>query len=212
MSKSEAETYRPLFPTKHIPIVLVSIVQAASTLKKKTERDREDWITRRLHARLIRIREFRDGPFDIRLQPEIPALDIDADTPAGRIDLLVSCALGHEAYFAIEAKKLRVCSSDGRISFHGNREYVMDGMMRFVNGQYAPRMDASAMLGYVFDGKIDKARSNIDKSVRNKAAVLKLAHPGQLIRSPILAEMHIDETRHNLSNRSFTLYHVFIAV
>ena len=212
MSKSKADAYRPLFPTKHIPIVIASIVQAASTLKKKTERDREDWITRRLHARLIRIREFRDGPFDIRLQPEIPSLDIDADTPAGRIDLLVSCGLGHEVYFAVEAKRLRVCSSDGRVAFHGSREYVLDGMMRFVSGQYAPHMEASAMLGYVFDGKIDKARSSIDKSVRNKAKVLKLAHPGQLIQSPILAEMHVDETRHALTDRSFTLYHVFIAV
>ncbi|MBI5591540.1 MAG: hypothetical protein HY881_13765 [Deltaproteobacteria bacterium] len=212
MSNRVAEAYRPLFPTKHIPIVLVSIVQAASTFSKKTDRDREDWITRRLHARLIRIREFRDGPFDIRLQPEIPSLDIDADTPAGRIDLLVSCGLGHEVYFAIEAKRLRVCSSDGRVSFHGSREYVMDGMMRFVSGQYAPHMEASAMLGYVFDGKIDKARSSIDKSVRKKATNLKLAHPGQLIRSPILAEMHIDETRHELSERFFTIYHVFIPV
>ncbi len=212
MSNREAEAYRPLFPTKHIHVVLVSIVQAARTLTKKTDRDREDWITRRLHARLIRIREFRDGPFDIRLQPEIPCLDIDADKPAGRIDLLVSCGLGHEVYFAIEAKRLRVCSSDGRVSFHGSREYVVDGMMRFVNGQYAPHMKAGAMLGYVFDGKIEKARSNIDKSVRKEAIDLKLTHPGQLIRSPILAEMHVDETRHELSKRSFTIYHVFIAV
>jgi len=157
MSNREAEAYRPLFPTKHIPIVLISIVQAASTLTKKTDRDREDWITRRLHARLIRIREFRDGPFDIRLQPEIPSLDPDADTPAGRIDLLVSCGLGHEVYFAVEAKRLRVCSSNGHITSSGSREYVLAGMMRFVNGQYAPHMEAGAMLGYVFDGKIDKA-------------------------------------------------------
>lgn len=212
MRSSEAEAFQQLFPSKHISIVLVSIVQAAKTLTKKSDRDREDWITRRLHARLTGIPEFRDGPLDIRPQPEIPSLDPDADTPAGRIDLLVSCGLGHEVYFAIEAKRLRVCSSDGRLTFHGSREYVMDGMMRFVNGQYAPRMEASAMIGYVFDGKINKARSSIDKFVRNKATDLKLAHPGQLIRSPILAEMHIDETRHDLSDRSFTIYHVFIAV
>ncbi|MFH0725600.1 MAG: hypothetical protein V2B19_04485 [Pseudomonadota bacterium] len=212
MSKNAAVTYRQLFPTKHIPIVLSFLIQAGDTLRKKTDNDREDWITRRLHARLIRIQEFRDGPLDIRLQPEIPAIDLDADTPAGRIDLLVSCGFGHEVYFAVEAKRLRVCSSDGRIIFHGNSEYVLDGMMRFVRGQYAPHMEAGAMLGYVFDGKIDKARSNIDKSIRKNAVDLKLAHPGQLVRSPILAGMHVDETRHALIARSFTIFHVLFSV
>jgi len=213
MGNGEAQAYRRLFPTKHILVVLVSIVQAAHTLRKKTDRDREDWITRRLHARLIRIPEFRDGPLDIRPQPEIPSPDPDADTPAGRIDLLVSCSLGHEVYFAIEAKRLRLCSSTtGRVTFYGNREYVMDGMMRFVSGQYAPRMAAGAMLGYVFDGKVDKARSGIDRAIRKNAVKLELALQGGFMRSTILSEVHVDETRHDLMNRVFTIYHLLVAV
>ena len=212
MNGTEAEVYVQLFPRKHIPIILLSIVQAAGTLRKKTAKDREDWLTRRLHARLIRIPKFRDGPLDIRLQPEIPSPDIDADTPAGRIDLLVWCGLGHEVYFAIEAKRLRVSSADGRVTFSGSREYVKDGMMRFIRGQYAPHVKASAMLGYVFDGKIDKARLNVERSIQKNAVALRMAPSGRFVRSSILSEAPVDETNHGLPKRFFTIYHLFVTV
>ena len=212
MNGTEAEAYVRLFPTKHIPVILLAILQAAGTLRKKTDRDKEDRITRRLHARLIRVPKFRDGPLDLGLQPEIPSPDIDADTPAGRIDLLVWCGLGHEVYFAIEAKRLRVSSADGRVTFSGSREYVKDGMMRFIRGQYAPHVKASAMLGYVFDGKIDKARLNIERSIQRNAVTLRLAHPGRLLRSSILSEAEVDETNHVLPTRLFTIYHLFVGV
>ncbi len=212
MSATEAAAYVKLFPTRHIPIILLSIVQAAGALRKETHRDKEDWITRRLHARLIRIPQFRDGPLDIRLQPEIPSLDLDANTPAGRIDLLVSCGLGHEVYFAIEAKRLRVCKPDGRVIFYGSREYVTDGMMRFVSGQYAPHMRAGAMLGYVFDGKQDKARSSVEGSMRTNAGKLKLVPPHQLAQSSVLPGKDVAETYHALEKRPFTIYHLFLSV
>jgi hypothetical protein len=212
MSGIEAEAYVRLFPTKHIPIILLAILQAAGTLRKKTDRDKEDRITRRLHARLIRVPQFRDGPLDLGLQPEIPSPDIDADTPAGRIDLLVWCGLGHEVYFAIEAKRLRVCSADGRVTFSGSREYVKDGMMRFVNGQYAPHVKASAMLGYVFDGKIDKARLNVERSIQKNAVALRMAPSGRFVRSSILSEAPFDETNHGLPKGLFTIYHLFVTV
>ncbi len=213
MSGGEARAYKQLFPTKHIPIVLFSILQVGSTIRKKTENDREDWITRRLHRELIRIPEFRDGPLDIRPQPEIPSVNPDIDTPAGKIDLLVSCGLGHEVYFAIEAKRLRFCSPGGKKVSSGSHQYVMEGMMRFVRGQYAPHMEAGAMLGYVFDGNVREARSSVGRSVQNKAMALKLAHSkAGLMPSPILSGAAVDETRHDLTPRPFTIYHVFIAV
>lgn len=207
----EAEAFRQLFPERHIPVILASVFQAGETLRKKTDRDREDWITRRLYARLIRIRAFRDGPLGIHLKSEIVSSDDDADTPVGEIDLLASCGLGYEVYFALEAKKLRVRSSSGRL-VSGNDEYVNNGMMRFIAGQYAPFMEASAMLGYVFDGKVDKARSGIYGYIQGKEKELRLKHPKRLMRSDIVPDMPIDETRHDLGKRSFTVYHIFLAV
>lgn len=211
MTHKETGAYRQLFPQNQIPIILSSVFEASITLRKKKFDDREDWITRRLYSRLVRIPVYRDSALSIHLKPEIVSQDMDANTPAGEIDLLVSCSYGYEIYFAIEAKRLRVLLHSGRM-FLGNTEYVKDGMMRFVTEQYAPLMEASAMLGYVFDGNIDKARFGIDRTIQDKAEELRLKSPGRLIPSRILPDKPVDETIHDLGERSFTLYHVFIAV
>lgn len=207
----EARAYKKLFPQEHIPTILFSLHKAGTAVRKKTETDREDWITRRLYKKLISIYPYRDGPLDARLQPEIPFTYTDSNYPAGRIDILVSCGKGAEVYFAIEAKRLRYRSSKDEI-ISGSRDYVMDGMMRFISGQYAPYMKAGAMLGYVFDGKTGEARSGIDKAVQNKAVELRLNPPRQLTKSTVLPNRSVDETNHALAKRSFTIYHIFLAV
>ena len=208
---TDIKAYKKLFPQKHISTILSSLHQEGAIIRKKTNTDREDWITRRLHHKLVRIPIYRDGPLDARLQPEIPSKDPNSNYPGGRIDILIACAKGAEVYFAIEAKRLRVQYAGGKIRT-GNNEYVEDGMMRFVSGQYAPHMRAGAMLGYVFDGKTDKARSGIDKAVQNKAVKLRLKPPKKLVQSTVLPSKPVNETRHVLGKRDFTIYHVLVAV
>jgi hypothetical protein len=207
----EVRAFRVLFPKKHIPIILISILQAGENLRKKTGNDLEDWISRRLYWRLIRIYPFRDGPLDIRLQPEIVSIDSDENAPAGKIDFVVSCGLGAEIYFAIEAKRLRVRSTSGKMDA-GNDDYVNDGMMRFVSGQYAPFMKTGAMLGYVYDRDINKARSGVAGYIKSREKELKLTSPKRLARASILPDKAIYETRHELMERSFLIYHIFLAV
>lgn len=209
----DSEPFKRLFPEKHIPIILSAILQAGMSLHKETDYDKEDWITRRLHARIIRLPLFRDGPTTInfQLQPEIPSMNLDSNTPAGRIDLLVPCDRGYESYFAIEAKRLRFLSPGGRFKT-GNDEYVRHGMMRFIKGQYAPFMKTGAMLGYVFDGDIETARFDVGGYIVKKAGELRLRPPGRLAKSEILPRESVDETRHHLNDRSFTIYHIFIDI
>jgi hypothetical protein len=54
----EARAFEVLFPKRHISTVLNSILQAGENLRKKTANDLEDWISRRLYWRLIRIYPF----------------------------------------------------------------------------------------------------------------------------------------------------------
>jgi hypothetical protein len=206
-----ARPFIRLFPQEHIPIVVTSLIKAGEGLKKKTHNDFENWITRRLYRRAIRLFPFRDGPLDIRLQPEIVADDNDDGASSGQIDLLVSCGLGAEAYFAIEAKRLRVRLPSGKMDA-GNDDYINYGMMRFVSGQYAPYMKTGAMLGYVYDGDIKKARNGVARYILKKEKELKLIPPKRLARSEILPDKRIDKTRHALKNRIFTIYHVLLNV
>jgi len=211
MVGSEAGAFRKLFPKRHIPMVLSSVLIAGGTLRKKSGTEFENKITIRLCKELVKIPVFRDGPLDIRPQAGILSSDPDEDKLDGSADLLVSCGLGHKVYFVLEAKRLRVRSSKGRLD-SGSDEYVNNGMMRFVTGQYAPSMEAGAMLGYVFDGKTNLARSAVNKYVKSKAKELRLKPPKRLMRSHILQNMPLDETRHDLRKRAFTIYHIFIAV
>jgi len=209
MTRHPAGKFRRLFPREHIPAVLDSLLAAGVTLRKKTANDHENWISRRLYGRVIRIFPFRDGPLDIRLQPEIVETDLDEDKASGQIDFLVSCCLGAEVYFAIEAKRLRLRLTSGKLDA-GNDDYVNEGMMRFITGQYAPLMNTGAMLGYVYDGDIQKARSGVAGYIEREAVALSLI--GRFVRSSILPKKPIDETQHALRNRSFTIYHLFLAV
>lgn len=211
MVGSEAGAFRKLFPKRHIPMVLSSVLIAGRNLRKKSGTEFENKITIRLCRELVKIPVFRDGPLDIRPQAGILSSDSDEDKLGGSTDFLVSCGLGHEVYFVLEAKRLRVRSSKGRLG-SGSDKYVNNGMMRFVTGQYAPFMEAGAMLGYVFDGKTNLARSGVNKYVKSKAKELRLKPPKRLMRSHILQNMPLDETRHDLRKRAFTIYHIFIAV
>lgn len=204
--------YRRLFPQKHIPIILLLLLKVGKKLRKQSGTDREDWLTTRLHRQLIREPSFRDGPLQIHLQPDIVNSDVDPEKNRveGRLDLQVSCGYGVEVYFAIEAKRLRV-SFPGTF-FSGSREYVTGGMMRFVTGQYAPFMEAGAMLGYIYDGKIKNAHSDIDRHILKHEKALKLKEPKKLTPSTLITHQYIDETKHDLENRPFTVYHIFLAV
>ena len=94
----------------------------------------------------------------------------------------------------------------------GNDDHVNDGMMRFVTGRYSPYMKIGAMLGYVYDGEIGKARTGIAGYILKKAKELKLMPPKRLARSSILPDKLIDETRHDLEKRMFTIYHILLNV
>jgi len=212
MSQSSVGSYTKLFPAGQIPAILLLILQIGKNTHKKTPTDREDWITIRLHRQLIREPLFRDGPLQIDPQTDIVHSDTDPEisAPEGRLDLKVSCGHGYEVYFAIEAKRLRVSLPSGL--FLGGREYVKDGMMRFISGQYAPFMQSGAMLGYVFDSETGLAFTDIDRQIQKQADELKLKEPKKLSESPLFPMHPINETNHDLGNRSFTIFHLLFPV
>ncbi len=203
--------FRKLFPTGYIPIILANIFQAGETLRKKTSNEIENKLTRRLCVIMNQLPGFRDGPLSLHPQQELLPLEPDSDSPEGYVDILVSCGYGSETYFAIEAKRLRVRSAKGKMDA-GNNDYVNEGMMRFVSGQYAPFMTSGAMLGYVYDGDIQKACSGVGRYIKDKIKELRLMPPEKMKRSSLVATKEVYETRHDLTRRKFFIYHVFLGV
>jgi hypothetical protein len=134
----------------------------------------------------------------------------------GRTDLHFEFSTGVRKpwpYFAVESKRLHVTFPSGWKSLVS--EYVTSdqGVMCFVSGRYATDLDSGAMLGYVFDERVDDARSAISVSMRENQALLKTLPPHCLVQSTIVAGCtDIHETTHSLAPRAFTIYHLFVAV
>ncbi|MFO7605380.1 MAG: hypothetical protein R6W72_03620 [Desulfurivibrionaceae bacterium] len=201
----------PLFPTEEIPRILDTVLLHAETLEKTNETEREDVLSARLYKLLIKDKLFRSAPY-IPVPEHQIFDDSGKEGHSGRIDINFICPPGVETYFAFEAKRLHVTFPSGWQSLVG--EYVTgdQGMMCFVTGRYSGTQQAAAMLGYVFDGDIAKARRGIDNSVRKNAGLLKLSAPHGFHSSPILPGRPVDETCHQLVSRPFIIYHLLVSV
>ena len=206
-----AQEFRKLFPIGYIPIILTNIFLAGQTLRKKTPNEIENKLTRRLCMKMNQLPGFRDGPLSLHPQQELLPSEPGSDSPEGYVDILISCGYGSETYFAIEAKRLRVRSAKGKMDA-GNDDYVNEGMMRFVSGQYAPFMNTGAMLGYVYDGDFQEACSGVGRYIGGKIKELRLLPHGEMKRSSLVPLEEVYETHHDLTVRRFCIYHLFLSV
>ena len=77
----------------------------------------------------------------------------------GRVDMAVILDQDRDKYLAYECKRLNERRDDGRRSLA--REYVMDGLFRFVTGKYSENLPVGCMLGYVLDGKVQYAATRV---------------------------------------------------
>jgi len=208
--QGSTRAFHRLFPKKHVPAVLDAVLSCCEGLRKHSEKESENALTLHLYTKLILVSPFRDGPLDVSPQPQVVQDSGRDGMVVGQPDLKVTGGFGAHVYFAIEAKRLHVLLPSGKRA-SGASKYVDEGMMRFVSGLYAPRMSSSAMLGYVFDGDIKRARETIAKAVQSKATALKLQH-GVMRSSGILPAGQVSETQHDFAGRAFVIYHLLVAV
>ena len=77
----------------------------------------------------------------------------------GSVDMAVFLDQDRDTYLAYECKRLNERRDDGRRSLA--RKYVMNGLSRFVTGQYSENLPVGCMLGYVLDGDVVYAASSV---------------------------------------------------
>jgi hypothetical protein len=130
----------------------------------------------------------------------------------GRIDIKFVPAVSarEEVYFAFECKRLNVAENGTRRTLAP--EYVTEGMMRFVTGQYASSVGDGGMIGYVLDGQCDDAIQLVEQNISSRAAELRMTPPAGLAASSLRPKNGlIRETRHDVKqSRRFKLHHVFL--
>ncbi|MDR1281247.1 MAG: hypothetical protein LBK99_10555 [Opitutaceae bacterium] len=195
-----------------------------SGLRKRAPCESENSLSDRLYHRIVRDRFYRDKVSaelyrELSLYRDDTPVEEDTEPPCpgpiGRVDFIFKHGTGTQKpypEFVIEAKRLHVTfPRAGRHSLV--TEYVSgdQGMMCFISGRYAPTQRVGAMLGYVFDGKVAAARTEIAAAVAVNSAKLLLKQGTPLITTT-LSDIQADETWHALETREFRLFHLLAPV
>lgn len=177
--------------------------------------EKEDDITKRLCLALQRSRTARKLMFYVH--PQIVELDPATDDEFGRMDIGFyptnqPWVPKEDIYFCLECKRLNVVK-DGKPRAYAS-EYVKLGMVRFVTGQYARAVRHGCMVGYVRDGDMVKAMSNVEGQIVKQREILGMEPPGGSVGNGFLPRTTTArETRHKRAHDSqvFRLHHVFMA-
>ena len=206
-----ASDFVSLFPSDDIPGIIQSILTSVAPIARIFLCEKENDLTKRFYKVLCRNPEYRRGPIEPRLESSIVVFDGEEPDITGRADIIFTCGRGLETYFPVEAKRLYVTYPSGKMAPLVT-DYIKDGMMRYVTGQYASKMVEGAMLGYVCDNTVSAARKALDATVTSNTATLRLAGDGAWQTSALAVTPPIDETRHDLDGRKFTMYHILTKV
>jgi hypothetical protein len=207
--------WAPLFPEDEIPRILRIVERCASRLKKLHPLEIENDLSDRLRDLIDQDAEFR-REVDAELQREVPIYDRKRPKKRqlGRGDIKFLHGTGKTKpypYFLIEAKRLHVTFPSGWDSLV--RDYVTgsQGMMCFIEERYSRDLAAGAMLGYVFDGQVQKARDAVHDSLVKKQTKLCSVSPHGLSPAGTYGST-AEKSSHSIKGRVFIIYHLLTAV
>jgi hypothetical protein len=163
----------------------------------------EDYITNHLVDALIRTKKLPG-----RIVPQYPLLSPNAQQllkVGSKIDFVLTIGDEEDVYLACECKRLNVpYKKKTRALAH---EYVRDGLMRFVSGQYSQGLPLAMMLGYVMNQHADVAHQRVkraisrSKSIQMKSSVDNVIVAGKPIRFSTIhacVSGHDIQVRHTL--------------
>lgn len=197
-----------------LPDMLRLVVDVWNGLPKPFIDEREDPITEVLCRALKQHRTARELPFLIQIQ--MVDLDPAPGEDVGRLDIAFLPTGGRGApsesiYFCLECKRLNVVIKG--VKRPGGSEYVTNGMARFVSGQYASAVRHGGMLGYVLDGDVAGAVTNVESNVQSQHVALCMDAPGKLQPSSLAAHVSTArESHHTRAGESvaFCIHHLFV--
>jgi hypothetical protein len=137
---------------------------------KKNTMTHEDHITEHLVRSLIRTKLV---PGRIIYQYTLLVEDAAGNVwMSSNIDFVLTIGDDEDVYLACECKRLNVPYKTGVRALVG--EYVDEGLMRFVTGQYSSGLPLAMMLGYVMNAELHHARRGVRRIMAVRAATVAL--------------------------------------
>ena len=211
-----AAEWVPLFPEDEVPFILAAVLRSGARLRKLHGAELENDLNDRLRDLLDRDSGLRARP--IELWREVPLYDRKRmrQKQLGRCDLMFLYSTGIRKpwpYFVIESKRLHVTFPSGWKSLVSDYVIGRQGMICFIEQRYARDLESGGMLGYVFDGEVEKARTSVAASIGSNHGRLQCSRATWFGPSPVLKDdLRVSESYHSLSHRAFKIYHLFLAV
>jgi hypothetical protein len=190
--------------------VLALALDAWAQIPPPTADEREEDTSIRLYAAMVKKRDRQAHRFLIRY--EDVEIDTDLAKQTGRKDIVFFPSYDGDSYFCLEAKRLNARINGVMRSLAD--EYVKEGMQRFVAGKYSRRVHHGGMIGYVLDGDVPRAMSNVHANIQANHAALGMDAPGDWAESSHrLGDQNAKETMHHRVHAPirFCLQHLFVA-
>jgi hypothetical protein len=193
-----------------IPEIINLVRDAWARITKPKAAELETRITNRLCHQIQELNSFKRLPLRVTCECPLPS---HTGSALGRLDLqFTSRSFSTQAYFSFECKRLyaRFASNPYPVSLAP--DYVTDGMMRYMTGQYAPTQDHGGMIGYVLSGPAQRAIKIVEKSIQRECTALGMKPPGELAQSLVCpTDTNARQTVHVRNGRPFFLHHLFLA-
>ena len=206
MTLGQTAAFQELFPDDMIRTILQLIQVAWKKAKLNDQRANENNLTKSLLSAVRVEKRKKNLPFQVFREVWID----DADDPSFRIDLSFTYGANEDVYFGVEAKRLNVQGADGRVRT-GAQDYCDEGILRFVESEYAKGLPVGAMLGYVMDGKCDVAMHAIESVLCANTSRFCVGASPCLQGSSLLSKCkEAKQTNHVIGDRPFVLHHLFV--
>jgi hypothetical protein len=193
-----------------LPQILNLVTSSWQEMPSPKSDETEDNITTALCRILMQNRTARNLMFQIRTQ--VVELDPMPGESLGRLDIaFIPLVPREDIYFCLENKRLNVVRK-GKLRTYAS-EYVLSGMLRFVTGQYSRAVRHGGMLGYVLDGKVSNAMTNVESNIQQQHVALCMVPPGAFLPSTVLVgNTRARETHHQRTHETtlFRIHHLFV--
>jgi hypothetical protein len=194
-----------------VPEILNLVIASWQEMPSPATDEKEDNITVTLCRILMQNRTARGLMFQVRTQ--VVELDPMPGQDLGRLDIaFIPLVPREDIYFCLESKRLNVVKNGERRAYAS--EYVQFGMLRFVAGQYSKAVRHGGMIGYVLDGDVSDAMTNVEANIRQRHKELCMTPPGAFVSSTVLkGDTRARETHHQRAHETvlFRIHHLFMA-
>lgn len=204
-----SDQFEPLFPNDFLPDIVGRVFVAWDRIPKPVTETKETRITKLLRHQYAYDPIIKQLPF--RVLRELTIDDPVTGDELGRIDLCLLHGNDEQVYFAYECKRLNVTFPSGKYESLAGEYVGADGIGCFILQKYARGQNHGGMIGYVLDGEIERAKNAIGDRLASARVDVALRSDGLLSSTLAPQNDRLQETRHEIDNVEFAVFHLFLS-